>query len=205
MLWQGARPTLKPAHSLKVFFVLDETTAGKGSGLSNRQLDKGCKAKAGSSRPRANSIARAHRIRSASGKQPRRNVQAEKSTLDDAVCSHYDSYIGTCFVFLTFLRCILFCFLPAQRWEAQRPCECCNTGFPVLDEALGRGIVPRDPCSALLGRVLIFFVIKSSRVALMSCCPYEAWRLHNAAAIDGIACACRCYTRGGVHNAAAFA
>lgn len=100
------------------FFVLDETTAGKGSGLSNRQLDKGCKAKAGSSRPRANSIARAHRIRSASGKQPRRNVQAEKSTLDDAVCSHYDSYIGTCFVFLTFLRCILFCFLPAQRWEA---------------------------------------------------------------------------------------
>ena len=100
------------------FFVLDETTEGEGSGLSNRQLDKGCKAKAGSSRPRANSIARAHRIRSASDKQPRRNVQAEKSTLDDAVCSHYDSYIGTCFVFLTFLRCILFCFLPAQRWEA---------------------------------------------------------------------------------------
>ena len=94
------------------FFVLDETTEGEGSGLSNRQLDKGCKAKAGSSRPRANSIARAHRIRSASDKQPRRNVQAEKSTLDDAVCSHYDSYIGTCFVFLTFLRCILFCFLP---------------------------------------------------------------------------------------------
>lgn len=49
------------------FFVLDETTEGEGSGLSNRQLDKGCKAKAGSSRPRANSIARAHRMRSASG------------------------------------------------------------------------------------------------------------------------------------------
>lgn len=108
MLWQGARPTLKPAHSLKVFSFWMKQRKVRGVVSQTGSWIKAAKQKQVHPGP----------VQTALLVPIEWGVQAEKFTLDDVVCSRHDSYIGIYFVSLTFLRCILFCFLPAQRWEA---------------------------------------------------------------------------------------
>ena len=108
VLRQGVRTTLKLVHLLTVFPFWMKQRKGRGVVSQTGSWIKAAKRK----------LVHLGPVQTALLVPIEWGVQAEKFTLDDAVCSHYDSYIGTCFVFLTFLRCILFCFLPAQRWEA---------------------------------------------------------------------------------------
>lgn len=108
VLRQGVRTTLKLVHLLKVFPFWMKQQKGRGVVSQTGSWIKAAKRK----------LVHLGPVQTALLVPIEWGVQAEKFTLDDVVCSRHDSYIGTCFVFLTFLRCILFCFLPAQRWEA---------------------------------------------------------------------------------------